>query len=116
MEYVPVKSEPKDGLNQRHQPTPPVEICTSYSTALPYYTALSTQDMVFRSRRAMMTTISILKADMLEKMGVMNGREIKGLSLAWMMYKFRHNKYIEERKKCFFNNPNTEAGSLKIVL
>ena len=52
VEYVPVKSEPKDGLNQRHQPTPPVEICTSYSTALPSYTAVSTQDMVFQEQES----------------------------------------------------------------
>ena len=39
-------------MNQRHQPTPPVEICTSYSTALPSYTAVSTQDMVFQEQES----------------------------------------------------------------
>jgi len=52
VEYVPVKSEPKDGLIQHHQPTPPVEICTSYSTAPPSYTAVSTQDMVFQEQES----------------------------------------------------------------
>jgi len=50
VEYVPVKSEPKDGLIQHHQPTP--EICTSYSTAPPSYTAVSTQDMVFQEQES----------------------------------------------------------------